>query len=209
MRSPATIFPLIVLAAFILSAHGGGLDRNGCHNDRKRGGYHCHRGPLAGQTFISKDEAIPSAPASPLRTQNIIRGVTSVIDGDTIHIGETRIRLHGIDAPESRQTCIAEGGVWVCGQMATQALVNAIKGQEVKCRGNKRDRYKRLLAVCYVGDINLNAMMVSNGWALAYRKYSRDFIDIEAVAEKSRLGLWRGDFVKPWEWRQGKRLSVN
>ena len=61
------------------------------------------------------------------------------------------------------------------------------------------------MAVCYVGSINLNAMMVSNGWDLAYRKYSADVVDDEAVAEKARVGLWRGEFEKPWEWRRSKR----
>ena len=134
-----------------------------------------------------------------------VTGNARIVDGDTIHIGKTKIRLHGIDAPESKQTCTADGKVWPCGQEATQALVEAISDQSVTCKGDKRDRYKRLLAVCYVGNINLNAMMVSNGWDLAYRKYSADVVDDEAVAEKARVGLWRGEFEKPWEWRRSKR----
>ena len=134
-----------------------------------------------------------------------VTGKPRVVDGDTIHIGKTKIRLHGIDAPESKQSCTADGKEWPCGQEATQALVEAISDQPVTCKGDKRDRYKRLLAVCYVGDINLNAMLVRNGWALAYRKYSADFVDDEAVAEKARVGIWRGEFEKPWEWRRRKR----
>ena len=86
--------------------------------------------------------------------------------------------------------------------VATQALVEAISDQPVSCKGDKRDRYKRLLAVCYVGSVNLNAMMVGNGWALAYRRYSTDYVDAEAAAEKTRVGVWRGEFEKPWEWRR-------
>ena len=131
-----------------------------------------------------------------------VTGNARVVDGDTIHIGKTKIRLHGIDAPESKQTCAADGKEWLCGQEATQALVEAISDQPVTCKGDKRDRYKRLLAVCYVGDINLNAMMVSKGWALAYRRYSTDYVEAEAAAEKARVGIWRGEFEKPWEWRR-------
>jgi endonuclease YncB( thermonuclease family) len=131
-----------------------------------------------------------------------VTGTARVVDGDTIHIGKSKIRLHGIDAPESKQTCAAGGKEWPCGQEATQALVEAISGQPVTCKGGKRDRYKRLLAVCYVGDVNLNAMMVRNGWALAYRRYSTDYVDAEGIAEKAKAGLWRGEFEKPWVWRR-------
>ena len=140
---------------------------------------------------------LPSLPAH----ADVI-GLARVVDGDTIHIDKTKIRLYGIDAPEAKQTCKGEGTEWACGQAATKAMIDAINGQIVTCRGDKRDRYKRLLAVCYVGNMNLNAMMVLNGWALAYRKYSTDYVDAEAVAEKARVGLWRGEFEKPWEWRR-------
>lgn len=132
-------------------------------------------------------------------------GEARVVDGDTIHIGKTKIRLQGIDAPEQKQTCTAGGRDWACGRAATQALIDAINNQGVTCRGDKRDRYKRLLATCYVGNINLNALMVHNGWALAYRKYSTDYVDAEAAAEKAGTGLWSSKFEKPWEWRRRKR----
>ena len=131
-----------------------------------------------------------------------ITGTPRIIDGDTIHIGKTKIRLHGIDAPESKQTCTTDSKEWPCGQEATQALAEAISDQPVTCEGDKRDRYKRLLATCYVGSINLNAMMVRNGWALAYRRYSTEYVDDEAAAEKAGMGIWRGEFERPWEWRR-------
>ena len=131
-----------------------------------------------------------------------VTGNARVVDGDTIHIGETKIRLHGIDAPEQKQTCTAGGKEWACGKAATKALLDAIYGLMVTCKGDKRDRYKRLLAVCYVGNLNLNAMMVRDGWGLAYRKYSTDYVDAEAIAEKAKVGIWRGEFEKPWEWRR-------
>ena len=129
-------------------------------------------------------------------------GNARVVDGDTIHIGKTKVRLHGIDAPESKQTCRRDGEPWQCGEAATKALEDAIDGREVTCKGDKLDRYKRLLAICFVGNNNLNVMMTRNGWALAYRKYSSDFVDAEVAAEKDGAGLWRGEFEKPWDWRQ-------
>ena len=81
-----------------------------------------------------------------------ITGKPRIIDGDTIHIGKTKIRLHGIDAPEMKQTCrTRKGEEQMCGQLAKEALQRLVKGQDVTCKGDKRDRYKRLLAVCYVG----------------------------------------------------------
>ena len=136
-----------------------------------------------------------------------VTGKARVVDGDTIHISETKIRLHGIDAPELKQICTAGRTEWACGQAATKALIDAIDGHDVTCRGGKRDRYKRLIAVCYVGKTDLNAKMVRTGWALAYRKYSRDYVDAEASAKKDGVGLWRGQFVAPWEWRRGKRQT--
>jgi len=92
----------------------------------------------------------------------------------------------------------------VAGDMAQEERHGGTLANRAVCRqtGGKRDRYKRLLAVCYVGDVNLNAMMVRNGWALAYRRYSTDYVDAEGIAEKAKAGLWRGEFEKPWVWRR-------
>ena len=132
-----------------------------------------------------------------------VTGKSRVIDGDTIWIGDTKIRLHGIDAPEMKQTCrTSKGKEQLCGRLAKQALEKLVRGQDVTCKGDKRDRYKRLIAVCYVGPFNINEQMVTEGWALAYRKYSKDYVRAEARAKSRREGMWRGEFVPPWEWRR-------
>ena len=132
-----------------------------------------------------------------------ITGKARVVDGDTIWIGETKIRLHGIDAPEMKQPCrTSKGKEQLCGQLAKQALERLIRGQDVVCKGDKRDRYKRLIAVCYAGSLNINEQMVTDGWAMAYRKYSTDYVRAETFAKSRREGLWRGEFVPPWEWRR-------
>ena len=131
-----------------------------------------------------------------------ITGKPRVVDGDTLHINQTKIRLHGIDAPEMKQTCrTSKGKEQLCGQLAKQALQRLIQGQDITCKGDERDRYGRLIAVCYTGPYDLNAKMVRQGWALAYRRYSMDYVDDENAAKVARKGLWRGEFVPPWEWR--------
>ncbi|MDA1090477.1 MAG: thermonuclease family protein [Proteobacteria bacterium] len=132
-----------------------------------------------------------------------VTGPARIIDGDTIHIGKTKIRLHGIDAPEMKQICKRnDGKPWACGVAATQALRKMVGSQAVTCKGNTRDRYKRLIAVCYVGTFNINEQMVTDGWALAYRKYSKDYVRAEMLAKSQREGVWGGEFEMPWEWRQ-------
>ena len=131
-----------------------------------------------------------------------VTGKPRIIDGDTIHIGKTKIRLHGIDAPEMKQTCrTGKGKEQMCGVLAKQALERLIKGQDVTCKGDTRDRYKRLIAVCYVGTLSINERMVTDGWALAYRKYSKDYVKAEDMAKSLRVGMWGGEFEPPWEWR--------
>lgn len=134
-----------------------------------------------------------------------LRGQATVIDGDTIDIAGARIRLHGIDAPESRQSCSLNGSDWRCGESATLALEHEASGRTVVCKGSKRDRYGRTIAVCFLDGVDLNAMMVRAGYALAYRRYSKDYVGEEDAARTARRGMWRGNFVEPWKWRRGTR----
>lgn len=136
------------------------------------------------------------------------RGIASVIDGDTLEIHGQRIRLHGIDAPESAQACRDDQGhTWRCGQEAALALADHIDRRPVACRQTDIDRYQRIVAVCQVGDEDLNAWMVRQGHAVAYRAYSQEYVDEEAAARQAKAGIWRGEFVMPARWRQGTRLA--
>ena len=134
-----------------------------------------------------------------------IVGVASVIDGDTIKINGNNIRLNGIDAPERRQSCTYQGSKWRCGQKATLALSDLIRRETVNCQVSGRDRYKRGIAICFVGRLDLNAWMVEQGWAVAYRKYSTDYVTQEDEARQEKRGIWKGEFVMPWEWRAKKK----
>ena len=134
-----------------------------------------------------------------------ISGEARVVDGDTIWIEGTKIRLHGIDAPETEQTCVDGGGnEYPCGERATKALTEIIGNNHVRCEGDQRDRYGRLIATCYVDGTDINAEMVLQGWALAYQRYSKDYVDEEARAMDDHAGMWLGEFLTPWDWRKAK-----
>jgi endonuclease YncB( thermonuclease family) len=128
-----------------------------------------------------------------------------VIDGDTIEIHGTRIRFSGIDAPESSQTCEADGLSYRCGQKAAIALSDFIGSHTVICNKTGTDRWRRVIAKCFSEGTDISGWMVANGWAIAYRKYSMDYVADEERARDQRIGIWAGKFVAPEEWRKGKR----
>jgi endonuclease YncB( thermonuclease family) len=152
--------------------------------------------------------AIAAGFGSSLPASADVIGQAQVVDGDTLQVAGERVRLHGIDAPESRQSCTLSGVGWPCGQNATRVLTGVTNGQVVTCRGDKRDRYGRLIAVCYIGPVDLNARMVRDGWALAYRRYASDYIAEESEARAAGIGIWQGQFVEPWKWRGMSRAEA-
>ena len=131
-----------------------------------------------------------------------ILGKAKIIDGDTIHIKSNKIRLHGIDAPETKQTCKIDNQDWYCGKQSTKELKNLIKNQKVECNVNDVDRYNRYVAICYVNEININQWMVKNGWAIAYRYYSKDYIVEEKYANDNKLGIRKSEFIEPYAYRR-------
>lgn len=133
-------------------------------------------------------------------------GRATVVDGDTLGIRDQKIRLHGIDAPEASQRCTRPNGEqWRCGQQAANALSDKIGQRNVHCVGDKRDRWGRLIAVCFQGKENLNAWLVRRGWAVAYLRYSKDYVGQEDRARKAKAGVWSGTFEMPWDWRKAQR----
>jgi endonuclease YncB( thermonuclease family) len=134
-----------------------------------------------------------------------IAGRASVIDGDTIEIQSQRIRIHGIDAPESRQECTVNGKAWRCGQQSALALSAWIAASVVTCQQTAVDRYKRIVARCSVRGEDLARWSVSQGWALDWPQYSGGaYSDAQERAKAAGVGMWRGTFVEPWIWRQKK-----
>lgn len=196
MRSTA-LFALVAVLVCISgagSAHPGGLDSSGCHNDRKNGGYHCHSGSSSGSGATAKAPSTPS-----------ISGTASVIDADTLDIHGTRVRLHGVDAPESAQTCKdGAGKEYRCGQQAALKLSDFINRRPVACVSRDTDRYGRTVAVCKIGTVDLNEWLVREGWAVAYRQYSMDYAPAEQEAKAAKRGIWGGTFEMPSEFRKKK-----
>ena len=136
-----------------------------------------------------------------------LSGIAKVIDGDTLKISGTRIRLFGIDSPEKGQICRKSDGEYNCGKQATAALSEKIFGSKIYCFKKDIDRYGRIVGICKLNEIDLNAWMVRAGWALAYRRYTNKYTDEENLARNAKVGIWQGQFEKPWEWRRGPKKT--
>lgn len=201
------ISPLFTGLAF---GHGGGLDRNGGHFNRKTGEYHYHRGGPGPKTVTSNsnrptDTTTQSDTTKTYSNRGTFAGTASVIDGDTIDIHGQRIRLHGIDAPESAQTCTSAGTSWRCGAEAANKLSEKIGRQTVICDKRDTDRYGRAVAVCSVAGQDINEWLVSEGLAVAYRQYSSDYVGKEDEAKGASRGIWASEFDMPWDWRKARK----
>ena len=142
-----------------------------------------------------------------------ISGNAQIIDGDTIKINSKKIRLHGIDAPEFKQMFkkpylkiifFTFTKDYPCGKISTQKLQKKINNKVITCKILDVDRYKRFIGECYKRNLNLNSWLVSNGYAVAYRKYSKKYISNEINAKNEKKGLWQGKFEMPWDFRRKK-----
>ena len=131
-----------------------------------------------------------------------ILGKAKVIDGDTIHIYKNKIRLHAIDAPETNQTCNKNNKVWNCGIESTKFLKKLIGKNKIECITTGKDQYNRFIGICYKNNLDLNSEMVLNGWAIAYRYYSMDYVEEEEVAKQQKRGVWSGKFEEPYLFRK-------
>ena len=125
-----------------------------------------------------------------------------VVDGDTIHLNGQKIRFSGIDTPEINQVCNKNDEVIKCGILAKELLISMIGNNKVKCVNEDVDRYKRILAECFVNNQSLSKFLVREGFAFAYRKYSTKFIEDEDYAKKNKKGMWSMTFEYPWDYRR-------
>ena len=132
-----------------------------------------------------------------------LAGRVTVIDGDTLEMRGERIRLFGMDAPESGQTCqTREGRAWRCGTQAARELDLLARGRTVTCETRDTDRYGRTVAICTAGGVDLGSALVAGGHAVAFRKYSKLYVPAEEAAKAAHRGLWAGEFEMPSEWRK-------
>lgn len=135
---------------------------------------------------------------------SILQGPVRVVDGDTLVVSGQRVRLDGIDAPETRQLCHRGGEEWRCGIASANALRALIGPRMVRCEVTGTDRYRRSIATCWSATTNLNEEMVRQGWAMAYHHYSTRYVSVEEEAKSSKAGIWASEFQIPGEWRISK-----
>jgi endonuclease YncB( thermonuclease family) len=136
--------------------------------------------------------AVPTSP---------IYGTAVAGDGDSLTVGGRRVRLFGIDAPEFDQRCTREGQSWACGTAAADELAKLVTGRDVRCSPVGIDRFARVLARCTAGQVDINRVMVASGYAVAFRRYSTDYVSAEDSARVNRRGIWAGTFEMPQAYR--------
>jgi endonuclease YncB( thermonuclease family) len=138
-------------------------------------------------------------------------GLAHATDGDTIRLGNdvrpARIRVFGIDAPESSQSCERNGETYACGSEATAYLRNLIDGQTVNCTAKAIDRYHRTVASCSINGVDIGAEMIKSGHAVEFRRYTSIYDGEEQIARNAKRGLWAGAFTDPSEYRRAKRAG--
>lgn len=158
---------------------------------------------LCGATAVGLLSATTIASAA---ASEPIAGQATVIDGDTIEIHQQRIRLSGIDAPESDQLCRGDDSLsYRCGAKAANELDHFITGRPVSCVDIDERTYKRVVAVCTVGGVDLADWMVRQGLAFDWPKYSGgDYAAAQNEARQAERGIWSGSFVHPWDYRACK-----
>ena len=152
------------------------------------------------------------SPTLSISAEKVISGKAEVVDADTIKINKIKIRLFGIDAPEKEQVCkkiymsffiFNFEKNYKCGEESALALLKKLKKKKIKCFIEKnKDRYKRSIGVCYLKNEDINKWLVKNGYAIAYKKYSKKYVLDEQYAKENELGIWKGTFTEPEKWRR-------
>ena len=149
---------------------------------------------------------------SSAKADTFLSGFPLIIDADTIKIGNDKIRLFGIDAPEKKQFCkkpyinlfiFSFEEKYPCGEVSINSLKEFVKEAIVSCKvEEEKDFFKRYLGTCFKNGENINSWLVKNGYAVAFTRYSKIYLDEELYAKNNKIGLWQGTFEKPWEWRK-------
>jgi endonuclease YncB( thermonuclease family) len=140
------------------------------------------------------------------REMPAVSGQLRAVDGDSLRGPDGDIRLYGIDAPELHQTCLdSRSQSYPCGRESFRHLQMLMADKSVSCRVIDRDRYRRVVAVCSAGSMELNRRMVEDGWATAYERLPSIYSVSEDRARTMRRGLWQGYFERPRQWRDSER----
>jgi len=151
--------------------------------------------------LISSPGVVAQSPSA----ERTVEGKAQIVDGDTLEIGNHRVHLYGIDAPEADQTCERKGKPWRCGLEVTFAMSELLEFNWLICRQREIDTAGDIVGVCRIGGpkgFSVNREIVRRGWALALRPSGGDYAAAEQEAQAANAGLWSGSFVAPWEWRR-------
>ena len=142
-----------------------------------------------------------------------LSGMPEIIDGDTLVVAGTTVRLFGVDAPEVGQSCVIGARRYDCGMVARTALLDLTAGTAVTCElvpeAGSEGAEAALSARCFAAGYDLSEGMAYTGWALAVRDATDRYVSFEDGAREAGRGMWKGTFVAPWDWRRGDRLPVN
>lgn len=133
-------------------------------------------------------------------SDELIIGRATVVDGDTLDIAAERVRLFGVDAPESGQMCDYKGKKWLCGSKAALDLAKWMGQATIVCRRRGKS-YDRAVASCMKGAADVGGWLVSNGLAVAETCFSRSYVAEQERARSSQVGIWASKFELPKVWR--------
>lgn len=148
---------------------------------------------------------------------SLAQSTIKIIDGDTIEADGKRMRIFGIDAPETHQKCQDKDNLeYECGLRSKDVLRDIVglkeytgTVQSLDCTGIDKDRYGRWVSVCFINQINVGRELVRRGYALAYRQYSLAYVEDENYAKTAQNGVWQGTFELPWVWRRNQKQPAH
>lgn len=201
LRRPVVLLTVAILSLFgsAALAHPGGVDARGCHANTSKGDRHCHPERAKHSAKSAKSPARPPRPGD----EGVFSGaIVWVTDGDTLRVRvkdqDMEFRLADVDAPERDQPY---------GWKAKLELIDLVRDRQAVLVPRDVDRYGRVVAYLWVGDLNINRELVTRGAAWFYPQYAKDesLYYVEQQARDAQRGLWAlplADRVEPWEWRR-------
>jgi len=132
----------------------------------------------------------------------VYRGVAEVAGPAMLSLDGKRVVLWGIDAPVRGQPCYAGNKTWDCATASAKTLLNLVGDREIVCEQRRLDQYGRVFAVCKAGEVDINRSLVEAGLAVALPKETTDYVAAEAAAKAKGIGVWRGPFTAPADYRE-------
>jgi endonuclease YncB( thermonuclease family) len=132
----------------------------------------------------------------------VYRGSAQVIGPAMLNLDGKRVLLWGVDAPVRGQPCYAADKTWDCATASAKTLLNLVGDQEIVCETRRVDQFGRIFAVCKAGEVDINRALVEAGMAVTLPKETTDYLAAEAAAKAKGIGVWRGPFTAPADYRE-------